>query len=247
MRPVVVQTFAFQASRRRRYPQPHPPAAAPTTPFARRNSVKDAQSGPVQGRVRWRRFAAVLLPATVATAALMGGIANGAVPTQFSVSGQTFKVSAAELEGENFTQYGGVTTGAKHQPVAVSYIGHARLKNLCQSVAVPDAPFPLGLVIKAGWSDDKTRQVDATDLLIEMDELSGDATFGDINIGRDASELAGTKGRQEPVKPGSFGQEAKKVFIKDLRQTARSTAAGTFTLRGLNLSMKVGNFEECFK
>jgi hypothetical protein len=206
--------------------------------------VKDAQSGPVQGRVRWRRFAAVLLPATVATAALMGGIANGAVPAQFSVSGQTFRVTAAELDGQNFSQYGGVTEGT-NVPVAVSYIGHARLKNLCQSVEVPGTGGKVGLVIKAGWSDKEERQVDATDLIIEMDNLSGDANFGGINIGRDASQMAGTQGRKHPVQAGAFGQEAKTVFITDLKQTARSTAAGTFNLRGLDLSVKAGNVAPC--
>jgi hypothetical protein len=211
--------------------------------------VKDAQGGQVQGRVKWRRFAAVLLPAAVATAGLMGGVANGAVPAQITVSGQTFKVSADRLEGDNFTQYGAVaslaggkqdpTNPAKNKPVAESYIGHAWLQNLCQSVGVPGMPG-VGLLIKAGNSPDKTKQAEATDMLIDMTDLRGEATFTNINIGQDAGTLTGHG------TPGLFGQGATKVVITNLQQTARATSAGTFTLRGLNLSVKVGDFKECF-
>lgn len=213
--------------------------------------MKDAQGGPLRGRVKWRRFAAVVVPAAVATAAIMTGIAQGAVPAQIAVSGQQFKVSADRLEGTHFTQYGSIVSepGAnkanpldqKNHPVAESYIGHAYLQNLCQSVGVPGLPS-VGLVITAGNSADKTKQAEATDMLIDMTQLSGDATFTNINIGQDASTLTGHG------QAGMFGQGADSVVITGLKQTARATSAGTFILRGLNLSVKVGDFQsqECF-
>src|SRR3954463_6393290 len=74
----------------------------------RRTPVKDAQGNLVQGRTRWRRFAAVMAPAAVAAGAIVFGMANGAIAASFAVSGTSFKVSATELDGTGFVQYGGL-------------------------------------------------------------------------------------------------------------------------------------------
>jgi hypothetical protein len=204
--------------------------------------VQDAQDSPVQGRTRWWRFAALLVPATAVAGAIVFGMANGAIAASFAVSGQTFKVSAAKLEGDGFVQYGGVTREAdpaKAHPVAVSGIAKAKLYDLCQSVKVPDAPVVL--TIHAGGGG---KPVTADNLLLDLTQLEGDATFTNIEIGRDASTLdkAGATGQE-----GAFGQQADRVVIKDLRQVARSTSAGTFSLNGLKLEVKVGaDAKECF-
>lgn len=199
-------------------------------------SVKDLQDTPVQGRVRWRRFAAMMVPAAAVAGAVVFGMANGAIAASFAVSGQTFKVSASKLEGEGFVQYGGVAKekdGSQH-PVAISGIDNAKLYDLCQSVKVPD--LPVVLTINAGGGGNPAT---ATDLLIDMDRLEGNATFTNIQIGRDASDLGGA--------PGAFGQSADKVVINDLEQVARATSAGVFTLNGLRLKVNVGaEAKECF-
>jgi len=207
-------------------------------------------AGPVQGRTRWRRFAAVLVPATAATAAIGLGMANGAIAASFSVSGQTFKVSATKLVGKGFVQYGGfaVEKGGnkrpddpKTHPVAVSGMKTATIDNLCQSVKVPG--LPISLVIRAGGGGTPAT---AENLLIDMDQLQGNATFKNINIGQDASTL--DKGPDGAVGlAGQFGQQADEVTIINLRQIARSTSAGTFVLNGLDLRVDAdGNPEECF-
>jgi hypothetical protein len=206
--------------------------------------LKDAQGNLVLGRTRWRRFAAVMLPAVAAAGAIVFGIANGAIAASFDVSGSTFKVSADDLEGDGFVQYGGTV----HQkatntniPVAVSGISSATLANLCQSVVVPNAP--ISLVIRAGNSG---TPASATNLLIDMTSLKGDATFTNINIGQDASTLTDgpTDGRNVV---GGFGQQATHVSIKHLQQIAWSTSAGTFVLNGLDMHLSVQkNPEECF-
>jgi len=56
----------------------------------------------VQGRTRWRRFAAIMVPAVVAAGAIVLGMANGAIAASFSVSGSQFKVSADQLDGKGF-------------------------------------------------------------------------------------------------------------------------------------------------
>jgi hypothetical protein len=206
--------------------------------------VKDAQGDAAYGHVNWRRFAvAAGVPAVVAGGMLFG-MANGAFAASFAVSGQAFKISADRLEGDGFAQYGSVVTDAKDKdiPVAMSGIRNAKLYNLCQSVRVGDAP--LSLTITAGA--DPAKPAAATDLLIGVQDLGGDAKFTNINIGQDASTL--TKGGADANGAvGQFGQQADNVVITGLRQTAVSTTAGTFTLNGLQLKLNVGaKPKECF-
>jgi hypothetical protein len=198
--------------------------------------VKDPQGNLVQGRTRWRRFAALMIPATALAGAIVFGMANGAIAASFSVSGQTFKVSASRLEGDGFKQYGGIAKekdGTQHA-VAISGIDSAKLYDLCQSVKVPN--LPVVLTINAGGGGDPAT---ATNLLLDVTELRGDATFTNIDIGVDASDVGG--------EAGAFGQRSEKVVITDLQQEAWSTTAGTFTLKGLKLKVNVGaDAKECF-
>jgi uncharacterized protein DUF6230 len=214
--------------------------------------VKDSQGSLVQGRTRWRRFGIVLVPALFAVGGLLWGISAGAFPAQITVSGQKFKVSASELRGEGFMQIPGWDTDADgtNIPVARSVIDEAELDDLCQSVAIPDnlvaLLFPgvdhIVLRIEAGGGGDPAT---ASNLVIGLDDLSGDATFTNIEIGNDAGDISG-----EPLLTGQFGQRADRVVITDLRQTAYSTTAGTFRLSDLHLQVLVdselANNGECF-
>jgi Family of unknown function (DUF6230) len=188
--------------------------------------VKD-QKVATEGGTRWRRFAAAIVPTVVVVGALGAGIANGAVPVSFAVSGVQFKVTADQLTGTDFVQYGSIVQQKDGTPhaVAVSEIGSADLTNLCQSVA---QPTPIGTVVLKLTAGGGGTPAHADNLLIDMTQLSGDATFTNINIGQDASTLS----RKGQV--GGFGQGADKVVIKNLSQTAWATTAGTFTLPGLN-------------
>jgi hypothetical protein len=191
--------------------------------------VKD-QKLATEGGTRWRRFAAAIVPTVVIVGALGAGIASGAVPVSFAVSGVQFKVTADELTGTDFVQYGSIVQEKDGTPhaVAVSQIGSADLTNLCQSVAQKTPIGTVVLKLTAGGGDTPAH---ADNLLIDMTQLSGDATFTNINIGQDASTLS----RKAPA--GGFGQGADKVDIKNLSQTAWATTAGTFTLPGLNLGL----------
>ncbi|MET8909440.1 DUF6230 family protein [Micromonospora sp. NPDC004551] len=196
----------------------------------------------MSGGTRWRRFAAMMVPATVVAGGIVLGMANGAIAASFAVSGQTFKVGASKLVGNGFKQYGGMvqekSSGNQH-PVAVSEIADAKLYDLCQSVDASLPGIPIVLTINAGGGGNPAT---ATNLLIDMDSLEGNATFENIQIGRDANELNPKKGQ-----PGGFGQSADVVTITDLEQVARSTSAGVFTLNGLKLKVNVGkDAKECF-
>jgi hypothetical protein len=109
--------------------------------------------------------------------------------------------------------------------------------------------LPISLVINAG--DDPKNPVHAKNLLIQMDDLKGEAEFTNIQIGQDASTLTAAgdfAGAKSPQK-GAFGQQADEVTITKLKQVARSTSAGTFQLSGLHLFVDVarnGTPLECF-
>jgi len=208
--------------------------------------VKDAQGAPAYGRTNWRRFAVVAIAPVVVAVGLMAGVASGAVPASFVVSGKSFKLSASKLVGTGFTQYSGTlqtsqkndVTGSTVLPVAKSGIKHADIYDLCQTVAVG----PIVLRIEAGKNNNPAV---AEDLLIGMSELRGTATFDHIDIGQDASTLK-KDGADEHGEVGSFGQQADGVTIENLQQVAYSTSATTFKLTGMNLKLFVGNGKECF-
>jgi hypothetical protein len=212
--------------------------------------VKDAQGDSAYGRTNWRRFAVAVGVPTVIAGGLVIGLAQGAFAASFAISGQTFKISADKLDGTGFAQYGDYQNTAKtptvrQVPVAMSGIKTAKLTKLCQSVLVPGTK--ISLTIRAG--DDPNNPAVATDMLIGMSDLSGEATFTNINIGQDASTL--TKGGEAAVgHPTFFGQEADGVIITGLHQTAYSTTAGTFKLTGLRLNVNLpdsnGNAVECY-
>jgi hypothetical protein len=203
--------------------------------------VQDRSDNP--GRTRWGRFLALLVPTSAVAGAIVLGMSNGAMAASFAVSGQTFKVSASELRGEGFVQFGGIAQevdGTKH-PVAVTGIRKAELFDLCQSVKTPGVPVVLTITAGGGG-----RPATAKDLLIDVESLEGDVVFQNINIGQDASTLqGGPPGATGDRK--AFGQQAEAVNIKNLRQVARATHAGTFNLTGLKLKVNVGSAaKECF-
>jgi hypothetical protein len=179
----------------------------------------------------------------IAAGLIVFGMANGAIAASFSVSGQPFKISADHLHGTGFKQFSGVdtTAGGTNIPVATSVISTATLTNLCQSVNVPN-PFGVKIVLRIEAGKDPQHPASATGLVIGMQSLSGDATFSNIQIGRDGGQLSGSSALN-----GSFGQSADTVDIDGLQQVATSTSAGTFTLTGLSLRVLVGgDAVECF-
>ncbi|MFJ4978650.1 DUF6230 family protein [Streptomyces coeruleorubidus] len=190
-----------------------------------------------RGRVRARRAAVMAVPAAVVAAGLAVLTAEGALGVQFAISGMPFTVTATELNGTGFAQFGGLDEMAEGSPnagdtggqvlVVTSVIKDATLTKLCQSVDLGGT----NLIIRAGGGAQKVR---ASDLTTDSTELSGDAAFKNIEIGNDASTLgkAGPLGRGPK---GVFSQQSDTVRIANLRQTNYATTAGVFKLPGLKL------------
>ena len=199
---------------------------------------------PSQGKVRLKRFAALMIPATLAGGALVALTAQGVLAAQFSISGIAFTVTADHLNGIGFEQWGAIDatdptngntnlsdTGGQ-ATVVVSAIGQAKLYNFCQSVNLG----AINLVLRAGRG---STPVTGTDLVVDSDALSGDATFDTLEVGGDATQLNDVPGIAAPKElAGDFGQQAKKIDIYNLRQDNYATTAGAFSLPGLSMSFQ---------
>ncbi|MCX0246123.1 MULTISPECIES: DUF6230 family protein [Streptomyces] len=206
-----------------------------------------------------------MVPSVIATAAVGVGLAQGALAASFSVSGQEFKVTAQELNGQGFVQYGSIATedGAdptkpgKAHAVAVSGFRHATITKMCQSVVTPNLPFGLGSVTlrltagDPGNATGKAREdklVDATGLYLDVSDLSGDAEFGNIDIGVGAGQLSDPGIQPKAgkyVNPNGFAQRAETAKLTGVKQQAWATTAGTFKLPGLHLGLSKG-VDECY-
>jgi len=198
---------------------------------------ENAKAARRPGRVRLRRFAALALPATLAGGALVVLTAQGVLAAQFSISGMPFTVTATDMHGTGFEQYGALDYTAPGSPnlaqdngqmlVFVSAIKQAKLTDLCQSVSIGFT----NLIIRAGAG---STPVSATDLIVDSDQLTGDASFTNMAVDQDASTLTEVPGVSGPL--GTFGQQADTIDIKNLRQENWATTASTFTLPGLSMS-----------
>jgi hypothetical protein len=192
-----------------------------------------------EGRVRYRRAAIPGMAAMAATGALVVLTAQGALGVQFAISGMPFVVTADHLTGSNFQQYGNLDSALPGNPwlkssngqavVMTSVIGDAKVYNLCQSVNL----VGVNLVIRAGTG---STPVHATNLVLDGTDLSGNATFTNIQIGRDASNLT-----EVPSIEGhayTFAQQADTVDITDVRQDNYASTASTFSLPNLSMTFQ---------
>jgi Family of unknown function (DUF6230) len=180
------------------------------------------------GRVKWRRFALVAVPAAIVAGALVATTAAGAIASSISVSGEEYLITADKLTGTGFEQYGGTISGASgSQPVIISAIQSASLTNLCQSVTIG----PITLHLSAGGGG---IPVSAQNLIVDASSQTGSqAVFHNISIGVDAGTLTEDPGAAGSA--GGFGQQADSMEIDNLVQHTWLTTAGTFTLPGLSL------------
>lgn len=195
------------------------------------------------GRTRWGTFALVLLGGVLGSALLLVGVARGAIPVSFTVSGTDFKVSGDRLEGEGMVLYGDVDQGTEAaHPVARTGFRHVVVDNFCQSVLIPDLPLVGDVTLR--MTSPGPASMEATDMVVGVGVLSGDMTLGGANIGVDAAHLS--KGPLGVVgSPGDFGMQADKAVIVAPRQIAWSTLAHTLRLKSLTMTITAGR-NECF-
>ncbi|MHB9858249.1 DUF6230 family protein [Streptomyces sp. YIM S03343] len=188
-----------------------------------------------RGRVRLRRAAVMAVPAAAVTAGLAVLTAQGALGVQFAISGMPFVVTADKLDGTGFEQFGGLDNMIENSPnagdtggqelVVTSVVKNGTLTNMCQSVDLGG----IQLVLTAGAG---SKPVSVSNLAIDSDDIKGDASFNNIEIGRDAStfDKAGVQGPK-----GVYGQQADGVVINHLYQHNYAATAAVFKLPDLHM------------
>ncbi|GAB3746636.1 DUF6230 family protein [Nocardiopsis nanhaiensis] len=217
-----------------------------TSPDAPDTSA-DASDTP-ESHTSWKRLALFSIPAGAAIGGILVAMASGALAASFSISGQQFKISADEMTGEGFAQFGWINATVRDEPVPVATAGinEAEIVSLCQSVLTTEFPLvgPVSLMLTAG---DAGTPVQASDLVIDMEQMDGNAEFTNMEIGRDASTLdKGPDGFGEGRgHTDLFGMQSDTIYVEDLEQTARAASAGTFNLHNLSLGVALGE-DECF-
>ena len=186
---------------------------------------------------RWLRFGITMLATGVAAAALVLLTAEGVLAASFSISGTPFTVTASQINGTGFEQFATLDNMPDNSPnagdtggqivVVVSAIKDATITNLCQSISLGGT----NLKITAG---DNGTPVSATTLVVDSDQISGDASFNNISIGQDSSTLTEVPGVTGNL--GVFGQQADTVTLTNVRQNNFATTAAVFKLPNLHIS-----------
>jgi hypothetical protein len=189
------------------------------------------QAAPV-GRVKWKRFAAILLPAVAASGALLGLTAEGALATSFSVSGKPFYGTASSVKGTGFVNYSETLpdkNGVQH-PVAVNVIRDATaIKDFC--LAVPMGPITT--LMKAGGQG---TPVSGSNVAFVVQKFTGSAVMHGLVMGQDASTLDQAPGWSGS--PGSFGMQATGgITMSGAAMQAREMAAGTIKMPGFSIEV----------
>ncbi|MYT26235.1 cholesterol esterase [Streptomyces sp. SID7760] len=200
------------------------------------------QAGRREGRVRWRKSAAVAVPAFLAVGAMAVVMAQGALAASFAVSGTAFQVSSSKLSSKGLASYVQTdrSVDGKGHPVALLGIGEATLADICQAAEVQT---PLGTVVFKLTAGGAAGEVTASNLVIDGEDLDGDATFGTAQIGRDASTLDRVDGVRG--EPGKFGLQAGDIEVVGVRSHAWSATGGNFRLKGMRLSVGLDG-KKCF-
>ncbi|QCX75195.1 hypothetical protein C9F11_07495 [Streptomyces sp. YIM 121038] len=200
-----------------------------------------AGAAPV-GRTNWKKTAVIALPAFVAVGAMASIMAEGALAASFAVSGTSFQVSSGKLTSQGLASYVETdrSVDGKGHPVALLGIGDATLSDICQAASVKT---PLGTVVFKLTAGGDAGKVTASNLIIDAEDLVGDARFGTAQIGRDAStldEVPGVKGEK-----GKFGLQAGDIEVSGVRSHAWSATGGNFRLKGMRVDVSLDG-KKCF-
>ncbi|MFG1638521.1 DUF6230 family protein [Pseudonocardia alni] len=196
-----------------------------------------------QGRTRPGRLLALSAVGLALIGGLLLAMAQGAIAATFTVSGALGKLSADNFVGQGVAQYGAVERTAEGQtPVLTAGFREARAANFCVSFPVTDLPGVGPVVLRIATPGSEGFR--AEDLLVSLDELSGDIVQRNVEIGRDASEL--DKGPADATgMAGGFGLQSDTLEVTNFRNRPRAIVAATLSLDQVRIA--VGAQErECY-
>lgn len=186
-----------------------------------------------QGRVSWKRFAALMLPATLVSAVLMAMTVQGALATSFSVAGSPFVATASGVEGTGFVSYGDylATEDGKQHYVSFNALRKAEMKDFCMAVEAG----PITTLMRAGGGDDP---VSGSNVAFIVENFGGHGVMRNVVMGRDAGSLDAVPGYSGKV--GDFGMQSDGLTLTGPSMNAREMAAGTITMPGFSVEVTRG-------
>lgn len=187
----------------------------------------------VQGRISWKRFAALMVPATVLGGLLVGLTVEGAMATSFSVAGNPFVATASAVSGTGFVNYGKslpTQDGAEHY-VAVNALRTAKIKDFCMAIKLG----PITTLMKAGGG---ATPVSGSNVAFIVKDFGGDGVMHNIVMGQDAGSLSAVPGYVGT--PGDFGMQASAITLSGPAMHAREMAAGTISMPGFSMAVTHG-------
>lgn len=195
----------------------------------------------VSGKTRWRLFGLLLLVMLLLMGLLLVALQKGALAASFTVSGVTYKASADRFNADGVAQYGSVDQSAKAaHPVFVNGFKDASANNFCQSFEVP-VPVVGSMTVRIDAPGQNGFA--AQNLVLGIDNVSGDISFDNVEIGRDAGDL--NKGPHPNAQAGTFGIQSDELHIDHLHQEAWSTTAGSLKLNSVGIKSQAGH-HDCF-
>ncbi|WP_367128762.1 DUF6230 family protein [Saccharothrix sp. HUAS TT1] len=173
------------------------------------------------GRTSRRRLVAVLAPTAVASAVVLGGIAEGVIGVSFT-SGSPITIAVDRVESDGLALGIGPTSADAGLPTLLARLPAAELSGLCQSAAV-DLP-----VVGRVTTVLRAEHVRTSDLALEVDAITGGLDLAGLVVG-------------PLTEGGPTGYRAGRTTLEDVRISAGSVTAGTFTITGLDLSHHRGD------
>lgn len=195
----------------------------------------------VSGKTRWRLFGPLLLVMLLLMGLLLVALQKGALAASFTVSGVTYKASADRFNARGVAQFGSVDQSPKAaHPVFVNGFRNATADNFCQSFQVP-VPVVGTMTVRIDAPGGKGFAAD--NLVLGIDNVAGDISFDDVEIGRDAGTL--DRGPHPGAQSGTFGIQSEGLHIDQLRQEAWSTTAGSLKLNSVGIKSEAGD-HDCF-
>lgn len=187
----------------------------------------------VSGRVSWKRFAALLVPAVAMSGTLVALTAKGALATSFSVSGEPFRATASAVSGTGYVHYGQTlsTQDGKQHYVATNALRQADIKDFCMEIKAG----PITTLLKAGGGE---KPVSGTNVAFIVKDFGGNGVMKNIVMGQDASSLSAVPGYTGAE--GDFGMQASSITLDGPAMQAREMAAGTISMPDFTMSVTRG-------
>ncbi|GAB2842478.1 DUF6230 family protein [Actinocorallia aurea] len=192
--------------------------------------------------MRWRRFAAVLVPSLACGGVLAAAVGQGALAASVAVSGRDMKVSADRIEGTGYVTYPSVASSADgtEHAVTVLAVKSARVRALCQSSVIDT---PLGRYVVRLRSAPDGPPVRVSGLALSATSVDADLDFTSLELNRDAATLDAVPGSTGV--PGQYGIQALGFAVTDVRVQSWSVFSSSIHVKGMRLSIGRDE-EECF-